>query len=75
VATTLREKATRAGLLLRDTVLLEAWSKVEQDAWDTIKSSPPDAQDVREAAYHRVKAIEAVKDQLQGFVTDLKMQN
>ena len=75
MATTLREKATRAELLLRDDVLLEAWGKVEQDAWDTIKSSPADAVEVREAAYHRVKAIEAVKDQLQGFVTDLKMQN
>jgi hypothetical protein len=75
MATTLREKATRAKLLLSDTVLLEAWDKVEQDAWDEIKSSPADATDVRELAYHRVKAIEAVKDQLQGFVTDLKMQN
>jgi hypothetical protein len=75
VATSVKEKGIRAELLLRDDVLLEAWGKVEQDAWDEIKSSPADAADVREAAYHRVKAIEAVKDKLQEFITELKMQD
>lgn len=74
MATTLREKATRADLLLRDTVLLEAWAMVEKEAWNDIKSSSESEMDKREAAYYRVKAIEAVRDKLQSFVTDLKMQ-
>jgi hypothetical protein len=75
MATTVKARGIRAELLLRDDVLLEAWAEVERDAWSDIKGSSPDTPQVREDAYHRVRAIVAVQDKLQSFITELKMQD
>jgi hypothetical protein len=67
------EKAAMAGRLLSDPVLLEAFAAVEAEAIEVIKMSNPDQGESRENAYHRIKAIEAVLEELKSHITQRQL--
>lgn len=62
-----------AGRLLSDPVLLEAFAAVEAEAIEVIKMSNPDQGELREDAYHRIKAIEAVLEELKSHITQRQL--
>jgi hypothetical protein len=67
------EKAAMAERLLSDPILLAAFEAVEVDAMQAIKASGPNEFELREDAYHRVKTIEAVLEELKGHITQRQL--
>lgn len=67
------EKAAAAERLLHDPTFLATFSSIEQEAVETIKASGPEQQDVREQAYHKIKAVEAILDELKGHLTQRQL--
>lgn len=67
------EKAAAASRLLHDPILLDAFMAIEADAIEVIKTSEASQQYVREQAYHKLKAIEAVSEELKGHITQRQL--
>lgn len=67
------ELALRAQQLLRDDTLAEAFEKVRTDAFAVIERSAENELHIREHAYQQIKAVEAVRENLNEHVVNLKV--
>jgi hypothetical protein len=67
------EKAAMAERLLSDPVLLEAFASIEADTLAALKTSTLQQRELREECYHRIKAIEAVLEELKSHITQRQL--
>ena len=67
------EKAAMAERLLRDPVLVAAFDAIEAGAIEAIKISGPEQKELRETAYHKIQAIEAVLEELKSHITQRQL--
>lgn len=64
-----------AKALLDDPILNEVLKSMTDRATGEWINSPPDKPDVRELAWHRVRAVQAVKAEIEFIATDFAVRN